>query len=166
MPDIGTVRTSVRPGHHDARFGRYQVSYRRPCRYAAAGPSATQMLLPALPALQTDFAVDVGVAQLALSLSLLAMALVQIACGSWSDRIGRRPAALWGLVIYVLGSFVCLVAGNIWVLILGRIVQGAGGAFGMVLARAIVRDVYGPTKAASMISILTMAIVVAPWWRR
>lgn len=130
--------------------------------YAAAGPSATQLLLPALPALQTGFAVDVGTAQLALSLSLLAMAVMQIGCGAWSDRAGRRPVAIWGLVIYITGSLVCALAGDIWMLIAGRIVQGAGGAFGMVLSRAIVRDIYGPTKAASMISILTMAIVVAP----
>ena len=129
---------------------------------SAAGPAATQILLPALPALQVDFGVSVAVAQLALSLSFLTMAVATLACGPWSDGIGRRPVAIGGLVLFVGGSTQCFVAPDIWTLTAGRVIQAAGGACGLVLARAIVRDVYGADKAASMISVLTMAMVIAP----
>mgnify|MGYP006412779237 FL=1 len=130
--------------------------------FSAVGPVATQILLPALPSIQSGFAIDLGTTQLTLSLSLLAMALAQVACGSWSDRVGRLPTAIWGLVIYFAGSVICGLAPNIWILIVGRVIQGAGGAFGIVLSRAIIRDVYGPERSAAVISIVTMAFVVAP----
>jgi DHA1 family bicyclomycin/chloramphenicol resistance-like MFS transporter len=130
--------------------------------YSAAGPAATQIFLPALPALQADFGVSVAKAQLSLSLALFAMAAAPLACGPWSDRVGRRPAAICGLALLVGGSLVCLFAQNILTLILGRIVQASGGACGQVLAPAIVRDVYGAEEAASKISLVAMTMALSP----
>jgi DHA1 family bicyclomycin/chloramphenicol resistance-like MFS transporter len=128
----------------------------------ATGPIAMQSFLPALPAIVSSFEVSPGVAQLSLSLSLVAIALATLIYGPLSDRYGRRPVMLAGLIVFLGGSLLCAVAPNIEVLILGRVVQGAGGAAGMVLARAIARDLYGAFGAANVIARLTMIMVVAP----
>ena len=128
----------------------------------AIGPLAMQIFLPALPIIQADYGVAPGTAQLALSLSMLSIALSTLAYGPLSDRFGRRPVLIAGLLIFLLGSAICSQAPDIWTLILGRVVQAAGGASGMVLARAMVRDVYAQEKVASVIASLTLAMVVAP----
>jgi MFS transporter, DHA1 family, multidrug resistance protein len=128
----------------------------------AAAPLSLQIFLPALPAIQAGFAVGAGVAQLVLSLSILANAFATLAYGPLSDRYGRRPTILVGLILFVAGSAISTVAPTIVLLILGRIVQAVGAAAGMVLARAIVRDLYDREQSAQMIAYLTMAMVVAP----
>ena len=128
----------------------------------ALAPFSLQIFLPALPAIQASFAVSTGVAQLALSLSILANAFANLAYGPMSDRFGRRPVLLVGLVAFIAGSLGCALAPTIHLLIVGRIVQSIGGAAGMVLARAIVRDRYDRDRSASIIAYLTMAMVVAP----
>jgi DHA1 family bicyclomycin/chloramphenicol resistance-like MFS transporter len=128
----------------------------------ALGPLSLQIFVPALPAIQADFGVSPGIAQLALSLSILANAVAALSYGPLSDRFGRRPAVMAGLVMFVVGSILCSTAPTIGLLILGRTVQAAGGVAGMVIARAIVRDLYDRDRAASMIAYLTMAMVVAP----
>lgn len=128
----------------------------------ATGPFAMQSFLPALPAIVRTFEVTPGVAQLTLSLSLIAIALATLVFGPLSDRFGRRPVLFAGLITFLVGSIACSVAHTIELLILGRLVQGAGGAAGMVLARAIARDLYGPVGATNVIARLTMVMVVAP----
>lgn len=129
---------------------------------SALGPAAMQILLPALPTIKDDFAVSNDVAQLTLSLSMLAIALGTLCYGPLSDKYGRKPIMLLGLSITVIGSLFCLLADSITLLILGRIVQAFGGAVGLVLARAIVRDVYGASEAARVIATLVMVMVVVP----
>ena len=128
----------------------------------ATGPLAIQIFLPALPVVQSDFASTSGVVQLTLSLSMAAIAMSTLAYGPASDRFGRRPVLLIGLGIFVLGSMLCAIAPTIEWLIFGRVVQAAGGAAGMVLARAVVRDLFGAEQAAAVIAQLTMIMVVAP----
>ncbi len=128
----------------------------------AIGPLAMQIFTPALPIIQQDFGVASGTAQLALSVSMWAIALSTLAYGPLSDRFGRRPVMIVGLVVFLIGSLLCTLAPNIWVLIAGRVIQAAGGTAGMVLARAIVRDVYAEEKVASVIAYLTIAMVIAP----
>jgi DHA1 family bicyclomycin/chloramphenicol resistance-like MFS transporter len=129
---------------------------------SALGPAAMQILLPALPTIKDDFAVSNDVAQLTLSLSMLAIALGTLCYGPLSDKYGRKPIMLLGLSITFLGSLFCLLADTITLLILGRFVQAFGGAVGLVLARAIVRDVYGASEAARVIATLVMVMVVVP----
>jgi MFS transporter, DHA1 family, multidrug resistance protein len=129
---------------------------------SALAPMSLQIFVPALPAIQAHFAVSTGTAQLALSLSIFANAVAALSYGPLSDRFGRRPVMLVGLVLFIVGSALCALAPSIGVLIVGRIVQAGGGAAGMVIARAIVRDLYERERAASMIAYLTMAMVVAP----
>lgn len=129
---------------------------------SAIGPAATQIFLPALPAIQSGFGVSTGAAQLALSLALLATAVTTLAWGPCSDRAGRRPVMIAGLLLYLAGSLVCAVAPSVGVLVAGRIVQAGGGACGAVLARAIVQDAWGPERAARVLSLVAMAMVVPP----
>jgi MFS transporter, DHA1 family, multidrug resistance protein len=90
------------------------------------------------------------------------MALGQLIIGPLSDRFGRRPVLLIGLLTFVAGSVLCLLAQSIGVLIFGRIVQAIGGCAGITLSRAIVRDLYGRNQVASMIAYVTMGMAVAP----
>ena len=93
---------------------------------------------------------------------MLAIAVSTLVYGPISDRFGRRPIVIFGLVVYLMGSAMCAAAPDIWVLVSGRALQGAGGASGMVLARAIVRDVYSRERSAAVIAYLTTAMAVAP----
>jgi MFS transporter, DHA1 family, multidrug resistance protein len=129
---------------------------------SALAPMSLQIFVPALPAIQAHFAVSPGTAQLALSLSILANAVAALSYGPLSDRFGRRPVVLAGLAMFIAGSVLCALAPSISLLIVGRVVQAGGGAAGMVIARAIVRDLFERERAASMIAYLTMAMVVAP----
>ena len=128
----------------------------------AIGPVSFQIFLPALPAIQAGFGVEAGTAQLALSLSMLGIALATLAYGPLSDRFGRRPALIGGMILLIAGTLLCAAAPNIWVLIAGRIVQAAGGASGMVVSRAIVVDVYGRERARAVLGGLMSVMVAGP----
>lgn len=128
----------------------------------ALGPMSMQIFLPALPAIRNEFAITGAAAQATLSVSMLAIAFSTLVYGPLSDRFGRRPIVIFGLVVYLVGSAICAAAPDIWTLVIGRALQGAGGASGMVLARAIVRDVYSRERSAAVIAYLTTAMAVAP----
>ncbi|MGM0633425.1 MAG: multidrug effflux MFS transporter [Pseudomonadota bacterium] len=129
---------------------------------SALGPVAMQILLPAIPILREQFGVDTGTAQLTLSLSMISIAIAQLFYGPLSDRFGRKPVIQCGILLTLVGSVLCILAPTIETLIAGRIVQAAGGAVGLVVARAIVRDAYPAEEAASMIATLVMFMVVMP----
>lgn len=129
---------------------------------SALGPVAMQIMLPAIPIVRENFAVTTGTAQLTLSLSMFSIAVATLIYGPLSDRYGRRPIMLIGICITVFGSILCMMAGSIEWLIAGRVVQAAGGAVGLVLARAIVRDVYDASQSAGIIATLVMVMVVMP----
>lgn len=129
---------------------------------SALGPTAMQILLPALPVIKDTFQVSNDVAQLTLSLSMFAIAIGTLIYGPLSDKYGRRVIMLLGLVITIAGSIFCFLATSIDLLILGRFIQAFGGAAGLVLARAIVRDVYEAEDAARVIATLVMVMVVIP----
>lgn len=129
---------------------------------SALGPAAMQILLPALPVIKDTFDVSNDVAQLTLSLSMFAIAVGTLVYGPLSDKFGRKPIMLVGLTITLAGSILCLLANSIELLIASRFIQAFGGAVGLVLARAIVRDVYGPQEAARVIATLVMVMVVLP----
>ena len=128
----------------------------------ALAPVSLQTFIPALPAIQASFDSTTGITQLVLSLSILANAIATLAYGPLSDHYGRRPVVLAGLVIFLIGSVLSTIAPTIGLLIAARIIQSAGAAAGMVLARAIIRDLYDREQAASAIAYLTMAMVAAP----
>ena len=128
----------------------------------ATGPVAMQIFLPALPLIQQSFVTTPAIAQMTLSLSMLAVALATLVYGPLADRFGRRPVMLWGLALLIVGSVLCALATSIEVLIGARLLQAAGGGVGMVLSRAIARDVFGAVGAGRVIAQLTMIMVAAP----
>ncbi|HIA58892.1 MAG TPA: MFS transporter [Gammaproteobacteria bacterium] len=129
---------------------------------SALGPASMQIMLPALPVIKDTFQVSDDVAQLTLSLSMLAIAVGTLFYGPVSDKFGRKPVMLLGLCIAVVGSVFCWLANSIELLIIGRVIQAFGGAVGLVLARAIIRDVYPAHEAARVIATLVMVMVVIP----
>ena len=129
---------------------------------AAAGPFSMQVFLPALPAIQKWFSVDQATAQLTLSLSMVSIAFTTLIYGPLSDRFGRKPVLVGGMLLFLGGSLLSTFAPSIGLLIVGRVVQAAGSASGMVLGRAMVRDAYGAVEAPKVINYLTMAMVTAP----
>jgi len=151
--------------HHNAAAARPAV---KPSLIAlliavsAVSPLGINMYLPSMPGMARALGVDFTTIQLTLSLYLGAMALGQLIIGPLSDRFGRRPVLLIGLLTFVAGSVLCLLAQSIGVLIFGRIVQAIGGCAGITLSRAIVRDLYGRDQVASMIAYVTMGMAVAP----
>ncbi|MCR9070360.1 MAG: multidrug effflux MFS transporter [Alphaproteobacteria bacterium] len=128
----------------------------------ATGPLALNIFVPSMPGLVGVFQTDYAMVQLALTLYLVAVGVAQLGYGPLSDRFGRRPALIGGLVIYFVANIACMFAWSIESLIVARVLQAIGGCAGMVLGRAIVRDVYDRDRAASAIAIITMAMAVAP----
>jgi DHA1 family bicyclomycin/chloramphenicol resistance-like MFS transporter len=125
-------------------------------------PLALNILQPALPELARAFAADYGTVQHTLTVFLVTSALAQIAIGPVSDRFGRRPVALAGCVVFVLGCGMSLLATSVAGLIAGRIVQAIGGITGFVISRAVVRDLHGRDASASKLGYITMAMVIVP----
>jgi DHA1 family bicyclomycin/chloramphenicol resistance-like MFS transporter len=120
------------------------------------------MIVPALPSMASGLGTDFASVQLTLSSYLFATAIAQLVHGPLSDRFGRRPVLLAGMLLYIVASLVCLFAPNVWIVILGRVLQGIGAAAGFALGRAIVRDLYEREKAASMLGYITMGFSLAP----
>ncbi len=128
----------------------------------AMGPMAMQLLVPSIPAIAVHFDVSLGLASLNFSVSAVTIAISTLFYGPLSDRFGRRPVLLVGIAIFVVGTIIAGLAPSLWVLITGRVIQAIGGAAGLVIARTIVRDLYGPDRSASVIGTLTVAMVAAP----
>ena len=129
---------------------------------SAVGPLALNIFIPSMPGLQHSFGIGYGTAQLTLTLYLAGLAICQLFYGPLSDRYGRRPPLLFGMSLFVLASLVAALSTTVEVLIAARLLQAIGGSSGIVLARAMVRDVYDREKSASVIAYITMAFVVAP----
>lgn len=128
----------------------------------ALGPLALNIFMPSMPGLAKHFNVDYGLVQLTLTFYLVGLGFAQLIYGPISDRYGRRPVLLWGMAIYCVGSIACVLAPTITWLMLGRILQALGGCAGLVLGRAIIRDLYDRDRSAAMIGYVTMAMSLAP----
>ena len=125
------------------------------------GALSMNMFLPSLPRMAEYFEADYQLMQLSVALYLAMNAVLQIIVGPLSDRYGRRPVLLGGFAIFVLASIGCLFSQSIEVFLLFRMVQ-ASSVVGMVLGRAVVRDMYPQEQAASMIGYVTMGMAVVP----
>lgn len=128
---------------------------------AAVGPLAINIFVPSMPSIAADLDASYATVQLGLSMYLMATAAISLISGPLSDRYGRKPVMVWSLALFLVGSFICLVSTSGSVFLIGRVIQAAS-ATGMVLSRAIVRDVYPREKSASMIGYVVMGMSVAP----
>jgi len=124
-------------------------------------PISLYMLVPALPVLATSFGRDISIAQMTVSLYMVGIACSQLVMGPLSDRFGRRPVLLAGLGLMVLASVACIFAATLPQLIAARFLQALGGATGMVVSRAIIRDLYRRERISSMISLVIAVMMIA-----
>ncbi|KUL38772.1 MFS transporter [Streptomyces sp. NRRL F-4489] len=128
----------------------------------AVPPLSMDMYLPALPQVTAALHSPAATVQLTLTTCLAGMALGQMVVGPMSDKWGRRRPLLTGMVIYVLATALCAVATNAEVLIAFRLLQGLAGAAGIVIARAVVRDLYDGVAMARFFATLMLISGVAP----
>lgn len=128
----------------------------------ATPPLAMDMYLPSLPQVTESLSAPAATVQLTLTACLLGMALGQLVVGPMSDRWGRRRPLLIGLVVYVVATALCAVAPTVEFLVGFRLLQGLAGAAGIVIARAVVRDLYDGVAMARFFSTLMLIGGVAP----
>jgi DHA1 family bicyclomycin/chloramphenicol resistance-like MFS transporter len=124
-------------------------------------PISLYLLVPALPVLATTFGRDISIAQMTVSLYMVGIACSQIIMGPLSDRFGRRPVLLAGLGLMVAASAGCIFAETLPQLIAARFLQALGGATGMVVSRAIIRDLYSRDRISAMISLVIAVMMIA-----
>ncbi|QWG14471.1 multidrug effflux MFS transporter [Bradyrhizobium sediminis] len=124
-------------------------------------PISLYMLVPALPVLATTFGRDISIAQMTVSLYMVGIACSQIIMGPLSDKFGRRPVLLAGLGLMVAASAACIFAETLPQLIAARFLQALGGATGMVVSRAIIRDLYSRDRVGAMISLVVAVMMIA-----
>ena len=128
----------------------------------ALGQISTSIYIPSMPSIVVDLATTPNRVNLTLSGFLLGFALCQMIFGPVSDRFGRRPVMFVGLGLYLAASLLCSFAPSIGVLIAGRVLQGMAACAGPVLGRAIVRDIYGPSRTAAAMAYIGAALAVSP----
>lgn len=129
---------------------------------ASVAPMSLNIVMPALPGIAAALRADSVTVQLTLSLYLVCMALSQLVLGALSDRFGRRPVLIGGLILTVGASIAATMATTIAALVAARALQAFGASTGMVISRAIVRDLFERDRAASMLGWVTMVIMVVP----
>jgi MFS transporter, DHA1 family, multidrug resistance protein len=129
---------------------------------AAFGPLSIDMYLPALPNLAKDFHASQSFVQLSLTFFLLGLASGQLLAGPLSDVGGRRKPLLIGLITYFIVSLLCVFSPSIWTLVGLRFIQGLAGSAGIVISRAIVRDLYSGSELTRFFSLLALVNGVAP----
>jgi DHA1 family bicyclomycin/chloramphenicol resistance-like MFS transporter len=128
----------------------------------AVGPFSIDMYLPALPSMGASLNATPGAVQMSLIASFVTLGLCQLFYGPLSDMIGRKPPIYAGLAIFAAGSIGCAAAPNIEVLIGFRVIQAFGACAGMVIPRAIVRDMHTGHDATKLMSLLMLVVSISP----
>ena len=133
----------------------------------AFGPMSMDMYLPALPELVNYFKTSPSKAQFTLSAFTIAFGIGQLIYGPVSDRLGRRYVLLVGIAIYAVASVLCVLTISVEELIIARFFQALGGAAGIVLSRAIIRDLFNKTEGARALSLMllipSIAALISPF---
>ncbi|MEW2332531.1 multidrug effflux MFS transporter [Micromonospora chersina] len=157
-----TVRTAARPTVHPPAAGGGATLLVLLGTLTAIGPLSLDMYLPAFPAMTRDLGADQAGIQLSLTTCLIGLAVGQFVTGPLSDRWGRRRPVLIGVAAYTVLALACAAAPSAPVLAAARFAQGLAGGMGVVVARAVVRDLYAGRDAAKYFSRLTLVFGVAP----
>lgn len=128
----------------------------------AVGPFAIDMYLPALPHVAAEFGASPQAVQATLSVFFAAFGVSQLAYGPLSDQFGRKPPLYVGLAIFLVGTLGCALAPTIEALTAARLVQGLGAAVGMVIPRAVIRDLHTGPQATRLMAMVMLVISVSP----
>ncbi|MBN9019557.1 MAG: multidrug effflux MFS transporter [Rhizobiales bacterium] len=129
---------------------------------SAIGPFAIDMYLPALPSIGADLKADTSQVQMSLMAFFLSLGFGQLVYGPVSDMVGRKAPLYFGLGLFMVGSIGCALSPSIEILIAFRFVQGLGACAGMVVPRAVVRDLHTGPEAARLMSLLMLVFSVSP----
>ncbi len=129
---------------------------------STVSPLATDMYLPAIPTIAKTWHIGTDLASLSLVLFFVSFAVSLLTFGTLSDKFGRKPVLLTGLIIFVVGSFLCATAVNIQQLIIWRIIQGIGTAAPSAISMAICRDIYEGEKRKRALAYIGMILSVVP----
>jgi DHA1 family bicyclomycin/chloramphenicol resistance-like MFS transporter len=127
-----------------------------------SGTLAMHIFVPALPLAGQDLGAGAGAMGLTVSLYILGLAVGQLAYGPLADRYGRRPVLMGGLALYTLAGLAAALAPGVQALIAARLFQALGGCAGLVLGRAIVRDLAGPQDAARRLALMNLMVTLGP----
>ncbi|HXZ22852.1 MAG TPA: multidrug effflux MFS transporter [Pseudolabrys sp.] len=128
----------------------------------AIGPLSTDMYLPSLPDIAHQLNASTAQAQFTISSYLIGFAFGQILYGPISDRHGRKPVLLAAIALYCMATLICMFSTSIEMLIVARAFQAVGGSGGIVLTRAIVRDIYSGARAGRELSVIGSVMALAP----
>jgi DHA1 family bicyclomycin/chloramphenicol resistance-like MFS transporter len=126
------------------------------------GPFAIDMYLPAMPEIGADLGTSIQAMQGTIIAYFIAFGLAQLIYGPWADRSGRKPPLYAGIAVFMAGSVACTIAPTVEWLLVGRAIQGLGGAALMVVPRAIIRDLYTGPAATRLMAAVMMVISVSP----
>ena len=126
------------------------------------GAVSVDMSLPSIPAMVSDLATSLPVGQQVVGVFMLGIAIGQLPAGLLSDRIGRVPVLMTGVLIFTAAGVVTTVAPSIEIMLLARFVQGLGSSVGVVVSRAVVRDIASGEQAARLLSVMVMIFTAAP----
>ena len=129
---------------------------------SAIGPFAVDMYLPALPSIGQSLGASMSAVQASLMVFFIALGVGQLIYGPLSDMLGRKVPLDFGLVLFAAGSVGCAMAPDIQTLVVLRFVQGLGASAGMVIPRAVVRDLHTGHDAARLMSLLMLVFSVSP----
>jgi DHA1 family bicyclomycin/chloramphenicol resistance-like MFS transporter len=129
---------------------------------SAIGPLTTDMYLPSLPDIARLLGASTAQAQLTISSYLIGFAVGQIFYGPLADRHGRKPVLMGAMALYCAASLACALSTSIEMLVAARALQALGGSGGIVLARAIVRDLYSGARAGRELSLIGAVMALAP----
>jgi DHA1 family bicyclomycin/chloramphenicol resistance-like MFS transporter len=127
-----------------------------------SGTLAMHIFVPALPEAARALGASIGEMQLTMSVYIFGLAVGQLAYGPLSDRYGRRPVLVSGLVLYTLAGFAACFIGDVHHLIIARLFQALGGCAGMVIGRAIVRDTALPQEAGRRMATMNLMVALGP----
>ncbi|MFC5446637.1 multidrug effflux MFS transporter [Paenibacillus aestuarii] len=130
--------------------------------FSTLGPFTIDMYLPAFPQIVQQFGTTASLVQLSLTACLLGLGVGQIVMGSLSDVHGRRKPLLISMAIYVIASLACAISPSIWTLIIARLVQGFVASAGIVISRAIARDMFSGHELTKFFSLLLLVGNLGP----
>src|SRR3954467_11209451 len=125
-------------------------------------PFSIDTFFPAFHAMEKALDVSAWQLQQVLTAYMLPFAFASLVHGPLSDAVGRRPVMIWGMSLYTVGSVLCTLAPNYEALIAARVLQGVTAGVGVVIGRAVVRDLYSGARAQRLMSLTTMIFSIAP----